>query len=172
MDVYPQHGPVPVGELERGELDVVLGTYGRIAPPLASRELFRERFMCALRKDLLRGGRLTLRRYVELDHLLVANPGYGPGVVDCALRARGLTRRVAMRVPHFLVGPAVIEKADLVLTLPGRVLELTKTSRLRIVRPPLTIPEFGVQLVWHKRVNDDPASTWLRNQIAACGARL
>jgi hypothetical protein len=81
----------------------------------------------------------------------VANPGYGPGVVDCALGARGLRRRVAMRVPHFLLARTIVARSDLVLTLPRRLLKMADTSRLRIMKPPLRIPDFGVQLAWHQR---------------------
>jgi DNA-binding transcriptional LysR family regulator len=172
LDIYPQHGPPPVGELERGELDFVLGTYGRVAPPLVGRELFRETFMCALGNKHLRAKKLTLRRYLELDHLLVANPGYGPGAVDAALGARGLRRRVAMRVPHFLVAPAIVAQTDLVLTSPRRLLEMAKSPGVRVVPPPLSITGFAVQLAWHQRTNDDPGASWLRAQVEACAGTL
>ena len=98
----------------------------------------------------------------------MANPGYGPGVVDCALQARGLQRRVALRVPHFLVAPAIVARTDLVLTVPRRVLEMVDTSRLRIAEPPLPLEAFGVHLVWHRRSERDPGATWLRERIGAC----
>lgn len=173
LDVFPQQGPLPVSELERGELDVVLGTHERIEAPLAGRLLYREDFVCVLSKGHFRGRRLSLRRYLELEHLLVANPGYGPGVVDAVLRERGLTRRVAMRVPHFLVAPAIVARTDLILTLPRRLLLMTACSdQLEVVKPPLRIPGFSVQLAWHQRASDDPGSIWLRDQIFACGAKL
>lgn len=173
IDVFPQQGPIPVGEFSRGELDVVLGTYGRVEAPIVSRLLLREDFICAVRRDHPLGRRLTLRRYVELDHLLVANPGYGPGVVDHALGARGLQRKVAMRVPHFLVAPAIVARTDLVVTLPRRLLgAIADSSKLYVAKPPLHIPSFGVQLLWHQRSSDDPGSRWFLEQIAACAAQL
>jgi DNA-binding transcriptional LysR family regulator len=173
LDVLPQQGALPVGELERGELDMVLCTYERIEAPLVGRVLYREDFMCALRKDHPRARSLSLRRYLELDHLLVANPGYGPGVVDCVLGERGLRRSVAMRVPHFLVAPTVVARTDLVLTLPRRLLAMmARSSGLRVIKPPLEIPNFAVQLAWHQRANDDPGSLWLRERVTACAAEL
>ena len=173
LDVFPQQGPLPVTELERGELDVVLGTYERIEAPLAGRLLYHEDFACALRRGHPRGRGLSLGRYLELDHLLVANPGYGPGVVDHLLAERGLSRRVAMRVPHFLVAPAIVAQTDLVLTLPRRLLRIMAgISNLLVTKPPLAIPPFDVQLVWHRRAADDPGSLWLRDQIVACAAKL
>jgi DNA-binding transcriptional LysR family regulator len=52
------------------------------------------------------------------------------------------------------------------------MLQLAGTSKLRIVKPPLPIPDFGVQLVWHQRMDDDAGSVWLRDQIVACAAEL
>jgi DNA-binding transcriptional LysR family regulator len=49
---------------------------------------------------------------------------------------------------------------------------MADTSRLRIMKPPLRIPDFGVQLAWHQRTSDDPGSAWLRDQIAACAAEI
>jgi DNA-binding transcriptional LysR family regulator len=167
IDVH-ERGQLPADELARGELDVVLTTTRQIDAPLRGEELFREQFVCVVRKKHPARGRLTLRRYVELDHLLVANPGYGPGVVDYELEARGLQRRVALRVPHFLVAPAIVARTDLVLTVPRRVLDMVDTSHLRIAKPPLPLGEFGVRQVWHRRAERDPGATWLRVQIAAC----
>lgn len=167
IDVY-EHSQLPASELARGELDAVLTTSRHVDSPLLSEELFREGFVCVVRKKHPVRGRLTLERYVELDHLLVANPGYGPGVVDCALQARGLQRRVALRVPHFLVAPAIVARTDLVLTVPRRVLEIVDTSLLRIAEPPLALEAFGVHLVWHRRSERDPGATWLRERIGAC----
>jgi DNA-binding transcriptional LysR family regulator len=171
LDVY-ERNPLPVGELARAELDAVLTTSGRVQAPLLSQELFREGFVCVLRKQHPLRGKLTLARYVELEHMVVASPGYGPGVVDFALEAQGLYRRIALRVPHFLVAPAIVARTDLVLTVPRRVLESVDTSGLRIVDPPLPLSAFGVHLVWHRRAERDPGATWLRERVVASARRV
>jgi DNA-binding transcriptional LysR family regulator len=167
LDVF-ERGQLPASELARGELDAVLSTSDRVDGALVARELFREGFVCALRKRHPVRSRLTLQRYAALDHLLVANPGYGPGVVDFALESHGLRRRVALRVPHFMVAPAIVARTDLVLTVPRRVLETADTSGLRIAKPPLPLAAFGVHLIWHRRAETDLGASWLREQIAAC----
>jgi len=170
LDVLPQAG-APPDQLATGELEAAIGTFLGVTPPLVERVLFREGFACVMRRDHPRG-RLTLRSYLELDHLVIASPGYGPGVVDVALDARGLARRVAMRVPHFLVAPAIVARTDLVLTLPRRVLAVAGERRLRVSKPPLPLSEFAVQVVWHRRSDGDAGATWLREQIIACARSL
>jgi DNA-binding transcriptional LysR family regulator len=87
--------------------------------------------------------------------------------VDFALEAKRLYRRITLRVPHFLVAPAIVARTDLVLTVPRRVLETVDTSRLRTAEPPLPLHSFAVHLVWHRRAERDPGATWLRDCITA-----
>jgi len=165
VDVLPESGTVPSSELMGGELDLVVGTYADVPAPLRSRELLRETFVCVLRRDHPVRGRLSLQRYVALDHLLVASPGYGPGVVDHALAARGLQRRVVARVPHFLVGPAIVEQTDLVLTLPRRIAQSLARPGLRWVDPPLPLQPFTVRSIWFERDEPDRGARWLRKIV-------
>lgn len=169
LDVHPAHGALPEAALASGELDAVLGTFLEVSPGLGRTELFDEGFVVVVRASDTR--RLSLARYAARDHLLVANPGYGPGVVDYALEARGLQRRVAVRVPHFLVAPAIVARTDLVLTLPERIARAMGGEGVRLQRAPLELDRFPVQLFWHERRAQNPAITWLREAITdACAA--
>lgn len=157
----------PVQGLASGALDAALGTFVDQAPGLERRTVFEDGFVCVVRKDhpVIRG-RLTLKRYAEASHILVSAPGEGPGMADVALAAHGLSRRVAVRVPHFLVAPGLVGESDHLLTLAGRLAErATVQGGLRIMRPPLELPRFTVELLWHPRVQADPAIQWFLKQI-------
>ena len=65
--------------------------------------------------------RPTLKEFVAEDHALISSRGVTAGVVDHALEALSLTRRVALTVPHYLVAPIIIARTDLVMTLPRRI---------------------------------------------------
>jgi len=172
VDIHAPPEQPPLGDLARGDLDLALGTYRRIQPPLRRKELFREQFVCLLRRNHPLEGPLTLKRYVELDHVLVANPGYGVGTVDYALAARNLRRRVVVKVPHFLVAPQIIARTNLVLTLPRRLADSVTGTKLRMVQPPLELDGFPVDLVWHQRGEADPGAGWLREQIRHAASQL
>src|SRR4029079_10913188 len=84
--------------------------------------LLDESFTCVMRAGHpLAGARLTLARYCEVPHLMVAPRGTPGSLVDDALAAVGRTRRVALAVPHFLVVPYVIAATDLVAPRATRV---------------------------------------------------
>ena len=153
LEFHAYRGYAPAHELALGELDLAIGVFLHVDPALAKKPLFSDGFACVVRRGNPRVGKtLTLQRYVELDHALITSPDYGPGVVDLALAARGLRRRVVARVPHFLVAPALVAKSDLILTLPERVARMaSRMHGLRLLAPPLELKPFEVQMVWHAR---------------------
>lgn len=172
LDCHHLPEQVPAHQLAHGDLDLVLGTYRRVKPPLRSRRLFSESFVCLLRRGHPLRGRLTLKRYIELDHVLIASPGYGAGVADHALAMRGLERRVPVRLPHFMVAPAVVAASDMLLTLPRRLGLAVATRRHRVVQPPLELSEFSTEMVWHMRSEEEPGNRWLRQQLLEAANEL
>jgi DNA-binding transcriptional LysR family regulator len=174
LEVHVHQGPAPVRELARGTLDLSLGTFLEVDPSLNTRALFDEGFVCLLREGHPRvRGKLTLARYVELEHLLVSAPGYGLGIVDAELERRGLRRRVAVRVPFFLVAPAIVASSDLIVTLPARLAGLAPVLAGIGIHPvPLALARFPVQEVWHAGADRDPASIWLRTQVEQAAEAL
>ncbi|HSR98516.1 MAG TPA: LysR family transcriptional regulator [Kofleriaceae bacterium] len=158
-------------ELATGKLDCVLAPPRRNARPSGMFEkiLLHESFTCVMRAGHpLAGARLTLARYCEAPHLMVAPRGTPGSIVDDALAAAGRTRRVALAVPHFLVVPYVIAATDLVATLANRIAALFATTLdLVMVPPPIAIARFAIAVAWHERNHHDAAQRWFRDQIAA-----
>lgn len=156
--------------LEGGEIDLA-HVVNRQSPPGFRRRLaFREGFACLARADhpSLRDGTLSLEDYAALPHALISPTGQGSGVVDRALAAIGLERRVSLRVQFFLLAPLLIANSDLVLTAPRRLSEqFASWAGLALFDPPLELPGFDVHGIWHERFQDDPAHRWLRAHLFA-----
>jgi DNA-binding transcriptional LysR family regulator len=158
-------------ELASGKLDCVLAPPRRSERPsgMFEKVLLHESFTCVMRAGHpLAGSRLTLARYCEVPHLMVAPRGTPGSFVDDALAAVGRTRRVALAVPHFLVVPYVIAASNLVATLANRVAALFATTLdLTMMPPPIAIANFAIGLAWHERNHHDAAQRWFRKQVAA-----
>ena len=93
--------------------------------------------------------------------------------VDARLAEMGRTRQIAIMIPHFLAGPLIVARSELVLTAPARlVAQLASALSLRILAPPLAFPGFTIRQVWHERYQDEPAHRWLRQQIFEAAAVL
>jgi DNA-binding transcriptional LysR family regulator len=167
LRVRPLPPEVPVQALADGDLDLVVGTFRDVPAQVCHDELFREGFACVLPAGAGRRS-LTAEELAAMDHVLVSSPSEGAGPVDAALAERGLTRRIAVYVPHFLTAPAVVARsADLVVTLPERIARAA-AGRLpvAIVAPPFELPRFPVSMIWHTRTSRHPAHRWLRALVA------
>jgi DNA-binding transcriptional LysR family regulator len=156
-------------ELLSGAHDLVLGVPHPEGAGLRNEPLFEDRFASLLRAGHPAARRpLTLERFVALPHVLVSPTGEGDSVVDVALRARKLTRRVVLRIPHFLSAPLVVASSDAIITLPERVaLAVARQHRLVVRTPPLPLPGISFSSFWHTRNDGDPAHQWLRELVWA-----
>jgi len=147
--------------LAAGALDLAVGFLPGLGPPVRRRVLFRDPYVCLMRADHPIEN-LTKKRFMEASHALVSYRG-GHRVIEEALERAGLARRIALRVPHFTVAPMVLERTDLILTLPARVARVfERRGNLKSLPPPVPIPQAEVAVHWHERFEADPGNRWLR----------
>ncbi len=147
--------------LAAGALDLAVGFLPGLGPPVRRRALFRDPNVCLMRADHPIQS-LTKKRFMEASHALVTYRG-GHRVIEEALDRAGLSRRIALRVPHFTVAPMVLERTDLILTLPSRVAGVfERRGKLKSLPPPVPIPPADVAVHWHERFEGDPGNRWLR----------
>jgi DNA-binding transcriptional LysR family regulator len=150
------------GALASGTLDLAVGFLPALGPPVQRRALFRDPYVCLMRVDHeIRS--LTKKRFLDAAHVLVSYRG-GHRVIEEAFERAGI--RVALRVPHFTVVPMVLERTDLILTLPARVARVyERGGKLKSLPVPLSIPLADVGVHWHERFEADPGNRWLREQV-------
>jgi len=94
------------------------------------------------------------------------------GPVDDALSALGLERESTIVVGGFSSALALARASDLIATVP----EL-QTGSLRAGMHtfplPISTPKFTVSMLWHPRLDADPAHRWLRTSVReACATIL
>ena len=150
--------------LAAGGLDLAIGFLPGLGPPVRRRPLFRDPYVC-----LMRAGHpiqtLTRKKFLGASHALVTYRG-GHRVIEEAFERAGLARRIALRVPHFTVVPMVLERTDLILTLPARVARVfEQRGAFKSLPPPLAIPPAEVAVHWHERFEADPGNRWLRERV-------
>jgi len=167
--------------LEAGEVDVAIAPVSlqaggpELGPPLSpdlrTRRLFEDRFAAFVRAGhpVLTGPaqRLGARAFARLPHVLVSPTGQGGGSIDALLGARGLERRIVLRVPQFASAIAVVQSTDAVLVAPGALSLRGKEWGLRELALPVAVPRHAISLVWHQRFDADPGQVWLRQQLVA-----
>jgi DNA-binding transcriptional LysR family regulator len=115
-------------------------------------------------------GRITPERYAAARHILVSRHRLTGGLIDDAVDASGPRREVATIVSGFATALALARGTDLVATVPER-----HTTALRVgmhsFALPVAVPELTISLLWHPRLDADPAHRWLRGLVKdACTA--
>ena len=157
------HGARAIAE---GEIDLALGNFLQ-DENLRLHSLTMERYICAISTDhSFKGTEMSLEDYLSLPHLLVASTGEESGLVDFELSLRNLRRNIVCIVPHFLVAPMLIQNTDMVLTLMEGVLRNNEELyKLRLIDPPIEIPEYRSYLAWDQSTENDKALQWLRGLI-------
>ncbi|MEO0883624.1 MAG: LysR family transcriptional regulator [Pseudomonadota bacterium] len=138
-------------------------------------EIVSESFAIIMRRGHeLATGDLTLERYASASHLLVTIRGDDRGYIDDALESHGLTRRVAMTINHFTVGPPIVAVSNMIQTVPKRLAELYAPVHDLVVRDsPLQGPDSLMRfyLIWNKKLATHPAHDWFRRIIKDAAAR-
>ena len=97
-------------------------------------------------------------------HIGVSRRGLDKGPIDEALQRLGLEREIVTMVGGFLAALALARTSDLIASVPER-----HTGNLRVGMHsfplPVTMPEVTVSLLWHPRMDADPAHRWLRGCV-------
>lgn len=171
--VVPVAHEIQWGELETGEVDLVVSGFVTAPADLRSKLVYKDRTVCILRADHpLAGEPMTMARYLSLTHLEVQMMS-GPSGVDRVLARRGITRRVALHMPHFLAAPFVVAGGDCCYTVAARIATpMARLLPLRIHPIPFEMPRVMVRARWHPRMDHDAAHTWLRKMITLTAAEL
>jgi DNA-binding transcriptional LysR family regulator len=104
-------------------------------------------------------------------HAAVFYKSEGPGIIDTLLAQKGLARSTIIQVPHFCSVPFLVANSDLIATVPKRLaLRFSKALKLQILPVPFAIPPFRLSMLWHQRLDSDPAQAWFRATILETAA--
>lgn len=152
--------------LRDGSVDLETGIVGASAgPELRAQALLRDRFIGVVRAGhAFTHGEVSLADYAAAHHVGIARRRSGSSPLDEALQARGLGRDIAVTVAGFSAALALVRGSDLVATLPER-----HTAALRDglygFELPFELEPLTVSLLWHPRLDADPAHRWLRGCV-------
>jgi DNA-binding transcriptional LysR family regulator len=160
---------VLVQALHDGEVDSVLGYF----PDLNSNDIYQQRLysrdlVCMVRKGHpIRGRRMTLKQFINAEHVLVQDGGRSQEMFERDLANRKIERKVVLRTSHYMSIKTLIAQSDLIVVLPRTVSDLLADSEaVRFVAPPVEIRQYDLKQYWHRRFHHDPKGIWLRGVVA------
>jgi DNA-binding transcriptional LysR family regulator len=160
--------------LRDGTVDLETGVVEMTtSPEVHAQALFKDRYIGVVRMGHpLSKGKITTARYARGRHICVSLQGREKGPFDEAIMPLGLENENAAIVGGFSSALALARATDLIANVPAR-----HTGNLRAGMHSFLlsfpIPEFTVSMLWHPRLDADPAHRWLRSCVRdACAEGL
>ena len=169
LDVLPRGAPGRKARVRAGHADVAVGDFSEAGRDLHRAELFTDRWVTVVRRNHGLPAQPSAAAWAQQRHVIVSPTGGRRGVVDPALEAVGLSRQVPVAVPHFATAVALVGASDLLLTTPWT---LAQSTGLRVVEPPVALPEVRMSMLWHPRAHADPVQRWFRDLLRDVSARV
>jgi DNA-binding transcriptional LysR family regulator len=166
LDIRPSGTVDVVDLLDRGELDLAIGNFTHPGERFSMAPLLDDPFALAMRSGHAAGRRkLTAEAFAALAHLEISSSGEDTSFIDRWLATRGLKRRIVHRAPY-LSAAGILSQSDMVATLSRRIATaFLHGDPLRVRDLPCPSPQVSVGMLWHRRLENQPAHRWLRGII-------
>lgn len=153
-------------ELEENKVDLIIG--GAAEPPadIYQRVVAHDHFLALVRQGHPCDRVLTLDDYLQMNHVMISPTGSGNSEIDIVLARQGLTRKVAVRVPHFFAALEIIARTDFMILLPANFIRrYVDPEKFAILDVPFSLPDFEIAMFWHARMHHDPLHKWFRDFV-------
>jgi len=160
--------------LETGEIDFRIGWINAPPDALRYKVLYTDRFVVLASRTNPKARRsLSVEEFCTLGHVrTMVHPRSDSGrLIDQALGALGLRLNITAVVQDALAVPYTVVNTGLIALVPSRLaVSVARHLPLRILQPPIELPEQTIALYWHERTHNGAAHRWLRNEIGEiCG---
>ena len=155
-------------QLASGEVDLAVGFMPHLEAGFYQQKLFDQNFVCLLAADHPRiADTMTRKAFLHEGHVLIKSSGTGHSIVEKSLNAKGIARRIVLRVPSFLGVARIVAQTECIATVPQRFgSAMVQQENVKMLPPPVKLPDFSVKQHWHERFHADPANQWLRKMVA------
>ncbi|ADO69362.1 LysR family transcriptional regulator [Stigmatella aurantiaca] len=151
-------------ELASGRLDLAIDVAQPTSSELRHTVLLRDSF-CVVSA---RRQKLEAETYLAARHVAVSSRRTGPAIEDLLLSRLGTQRHVSVRCQHYEAACRIVSGSALLLTMPRRRAEELQAALGNHLLPmPLMLPAMDLHLYWHRQVDEDPRSRWLRSELLA-----
>lgn len=153
--------------LERGDVDLALGSLIGAAPSLRQQRLADHRMVCLVSAE----GRWAVtppffQDYVDGRHVAVLRVSDNADAVAQRLRLIGIQRNVVIRVSNDFVAAQSLIRTDALCTVGEAVgRQLAGLFPVKAHPLPFDVGPITTRMIWHERFQDDAGHIWLRKLV-------
>lgn len=150
--------------LRDDKADIEVGVLGKSGPEIRVQTLLRDRFVgvVAMSHPLAGHESVSIDAYTRYPHVSVSRRGRRAGPIDALLSTLGAKRRIAATVSSFPVALALAQGGSIVANVPFRQTASGRTG-MHTFELPVQPEPVVVSMMWHPKVDPDPAHRWLRD---------
>jgi len=169
LQVFPQ---TALAELETRSIDLAIAAVDEIPARFAQQVLSREDFVIAARASHPFLKKPSVKAYCDARHVLASVSGDAHGFIDDVLAQQGLSRRVALVVPNFMLALASLAETELLTALP-RNLAKAHASRFGVacVEAPFKLRSYDLRALCLQSALRDAGVRWLIDAVSEAAAR-
>jgi DNA-binding transcriptional LysR family regulator len=173
LDIRPSGTLDVLGLLDRGELDLAIGYFPSPGERFGMSTLLEDRFVVAMRHDHPSARqKFSANAFAALLHLDISSSGEDTSFIDRWLESQKLSRRIAHCAPY-LSAAHVLAQSNMVATLSLQIAKAyVRSAELQIGEFPFKSPRVELAMLWHRRLESQPAHRWLRAMIEKVAKRL
>lgn len=135
--------------------------------------LYNDNYVCIARKDNRKlHANMSVEEFMAMPHIgYSAMPRMTFSHESLAWENLGREPSFRMLMASYLAFPRIVSNSNAVALVPRRLANLTAEDfRLKLVIPPIELPEIPISMVWKPDQDHDPAHKWLRNALAEIAA--
>jgi len=187
LRVFPANRIDVIAALEERRIDLALGWFGTAGASIRRRTIATDTDTLVARPGHpLAGAPVSLGRVLQFPQLVVELTG-GDGLAGGFLNERGVYRRtwieqvviqrqdgrhgadrVAVTVPHYAAVIPMLQRTDLIATLPGRLAAAAiAQGALAEIDAGHTKIVVDIEAIWHRRADRDTGVQWLITELCA-----
>lgn len=153
--------------LESGEVDLAIGVFKQQPEHLTRTFLYRERHVCLFDNQKMNVSLpISLQDYLATPQVIITANQELKSAVDITLSDMNTTRKVVLGSTRFLTLRRIISGRKLLCVMAEMVgrSEICSDS-VTICEPPISIPDFDIDMLSRKRDANHPRMVWLTNRV-------
>lgn len=170
VNVQKLNKELPAQALNEGQFDLALcfgPGFHRIPGGLMSQVLLEDDLVCVMDAQFApQCASIDLDTFTQRHHVYPTPWTSDTNMVDGWLQRQGRERHIITRANSYRAALQLLEGTDFILVMPRRIQTLLATDPwIAVFELPPDLPEFTLDMVWSRHLDEDEANGWFREQV-------